>query len=175
MNYKQGDLLAAFEVKEVSHIAIQENCEGLSYFAGISKAIHSKYPELTEKHIKACSVIPFGKIMENNGIFSLYSQYYRGAPSNRKGKQEYFDMLSGQLLEKEITDDFETRCQALAVCLSSVSEYKIEHLGLPLITSALFTCKVRKQGLSDLDYFKKYIAPIVERELKNITVTVYYL
>ena len=48
-------------------------------------------------------------------------------------------------------------------------------LGIPLISSGLAADKQLKGTMTDLEYFKKYIGPIVEEELKDLDVTVYYL
>ncbi len=45
---------------------------------------------------------------------------------------------------------------------------------LPLIASGLAKMRT-KDCISDLDYFKKYIAPTVEECLIDMNVTVYYL
>lgn len=98
----------------------------------------------------------------------MYSQYYPGSP-------------------KENTTHFDTfmqRCAWLKQCLSDLKSYsdylisvynKEVKIGLPLIASGLAADKKLKGDMTDLEYFKKYIAPIVEEELKDLDVTVYYL
>lgn len=178
VKFKQGDLIQAFENNEIDVLLHQENCEGLNYFSGFAKLIHQKYPELTKLHQHHCSQNDiFGtclihnidsKTSSVNGyIVNMYSQYYKGQSSNKTF------LLNGYL----ICDSFENRIIALKNCLKYIDCFFNRNIkiGLPLIASGLATCKERKKGLTDLEYFKKYILSIIEEELKDFDVTVYYL
>lgn len=225
LNYKQGDLIEAFENGEINVLLHQENCEGLSYFAGFAKVLHNKYPGLTKIHIENYQkyLSSDGKLYQCNQIFSfplfykipnkeqwiinLYSQLFRGSPSKKymlghcyidyepqsrdtvklfigdhdayrfpDKKESDDDFASYYGLEYKLFDTFENRCYALRQCLKELTGLaKDKKIGLPLIASGLAACKKRKKELTDLEYFKRYIAPIVEEELKDLDVTVYYL
>lgn len=162
IQYKKGDLLKAFASKEVGVILHQENTEGLRRFSGIAKQIHDSYRGLTTKHVLVCQRPDvFGSIVvhkvEEGTIINLYSQKYRGAPSKR--------------------DTFEERIEALKSCLNKVKQVvsKEDKLGFPLIASGLASDKNRKGNLSDLEYFEKYIASIIEECIAGYDVTIYYL
>jgi hypothetical protein len=173
MKYIQGNILDAFEQNEINVLLHQENCEGLSYFAGFAKVLHQKHPELTKLHQEYCkpkkeyvkgTILPYIVSEEPlKIIYNLYSQIYRGQPSNNK----------------QYVDSFEVRCELLRDCLNSVKThytlFESGKIGLPLIASGLAADKRLKGTMADLEYFKKYIAPIVEEELKDLDVTVYYL
>jgi hypothetical protein len=82
----------------------------------------------------------------------------------------------------KIFDTFENRCYALRCALKEAANMidKSYKIGLPLIASGLAADKELKYKYAlainpDLQYFKKYIAPIVEEEFKDLDVTVYYL
>ena len=164
LKYKQGDLLKAFEEGEVNVLLHQENCEGLGYFAGFAKALHKKYPDLTKLQQEYCKKDVFGTICvydlkDNKYIVNLYAQKYRGSPNNSN-------------------DTIALRFEALRQCLKEVSkQVKNEsfEIGLPLIASGLAASKQLKGTMTDLEYFKKYVAPIVEEGLKDLDVTIYYL
>lgn len=172
MKYNQKDAIEAFENNEINVCLSQSNCEGLNYFAGFAKKLHQKYPELTKMHQEHCKnedvfgTIRVYQFAPTKGIINLYSQKYRGSPNNSD-------------------DNIDLRIEALHICLKEVNnqlkglkeEYseKLLSVGLPLIASGLAADKQRKGTMTDLEYFKKYIAPIVEEELKDLDVTVYYL
>lgn len=168
IKYKQGDLLQAFENGEIDTYIVQENCT-VGMGAGISKAIVEKYPEVKKYNLEQLRIakeapedvlgllIPY---MLNNKryIYGIYSQYYPGSP--QKG--------------------FDTHKQRLNWLFKGLDTFNRSNfninLGLPLISSGL--AKNRELDyISDLDYFKKYIAPIIEDSITNanINVTVYYL
>ena len=165
IQYKQGDLLQAFENKEVNLIAHQENCV-TKYFAGVAKLIHDKYPETIDK-IEHRFFGDFSSNYTKHGIIlNLYSQYYPGSPNSTIFVKDKYELI----------DNYNNRITALEECLWKVRQYfSDKKIGLPLLASGLASCKGRKTSLSDLEYFKKYIAPIVEKCLDDVDVTVYYL
>ena len=177
LKYINKDLLLAFESNEIDICMQISNCEGLSYFAGIAKAIHNKFERLTEAHIEVCKKDDvfgtplFFSINGRKTIINLYSQFYRGKPSERK---LYFGKVNK-------LDNFQTRCEALKSSLELVKEKYEKFLkgvkfGLPLLSSGLAADPLLKAGKNDLNYFKKYIAHIVEDVFDDSwDVTVYYL
>lgn len=178
LKYKQGDAIEAFEQDEINVCLSQSNCEALNYFAGFAKKLHQKYPELTKLHQLHCNqdnvfgssfvYNPNLKITPvNKYIVNMYSQYYRGQPSSN----------NFTLNDYLVCDSFENRTLALKSCLKYVDAkfHREVKIGLPLIASGLAADKKLKGTMTDLEYFKKYIAPIIEEELKDLDVTVYYL
>lgn len=177
IQYKQADLLLVLDNNQVNIILHQENCEGLSRFAGIAKQIHKKFPELTNQHILHCNGLykeVFDKLLgsyiihntNDKLICNLYSQYYRGSPSDR-----YFKTVRNGV-ECELPDDNEFRKEALVNSLDllfnhitkNITAYKLSglHIGIPLIASGLASDKQLKLNMSDLEYFKQYVYHIVE-------------
>lgn len=182
IQYKQGDLIEAFKNKDIHIMAHCENCEGLDYFKGIAKVIHKEYPELTKVHQKTCNrrEMPFGKIAnievdEDQYIYNLYGQVYRGKPSDRV-------VYVNDIKRK---DNLESRLEAIESSLKLMklnihNTYEKEDLsnvkiGIPLLMSGLASEPLMKVGKSDLNYFKKYIFHIVEESLEGLDVTVYHL
>jgi hypothetical protein len=168
LKYKQGDLIEAFEDGDCKTLLHQENCES-KYYAGFAKKIHDKYK--TEHYIRCFGNIDIHLIIGDykRTIISLYSQYYRGQPSDK-----LFKDYSGY----EMQDNFYNRTIALKNSLLQFkhrSKLYDSKIGIPLIASGLAADKRLKGTMTDLEYFKKYIAPIVEEELKDLDVTVYYL
>jgi hypothetical protein len=167
MNYINKNILLAFEQGGVDVLLHQENCVSKGY-AGIAKLIHDKYPSTLPRENRKFGMIEYAEVEESQYIVNMYSQFYPGSPNNSK-----FAHYSGYLLE----DNFENRINALKKCLSEVkkvfntntSNFKI---GIPLIASGLAR-KNGYQSMSDLEYFKTFIAPVVEEILPNVTV--YYL
>ena len=161
VRYKQGDLLQAFEKGEIDIIAHTCNAT-VGMGGGIARGIALKYPEIQvfdsilrkQGNILGTSQ-PF--FVGNKIIYNVYAQYYPG-----KTRLEF--------------DTFEDRIKWLKQCLIWINKWnKDKMIGVPLLSSGLGCDTKRKKGLSDLDYFKKYIAPIVEKCLDNVDVTVYYL
>ena len=172
MKYVNKDLIQAFEDGDCNVILHQCNCtKGMG--AGIAKKIAEKYPLVgfldyglikTKHLIGNCYAVNVGI----GYIINLYSQYYVVSPSN-----------TPLPIEKEVLyDNFQQRIKWLR---NSLQMYRNEYfeekdvIGLPLIASGLASDKKLKGDMTDLDYFKKYIAPIIEEELKDLDVTVYYI
>ncbi len=165
--YKQGSIINALKNGEIEICAIQENCT-VGMGAGISKFLVDEYPEIRKynlEQLKLAKTAPeevLGKaipyLLNNNAvIYGIYSQYYPGGPS-----------IDG-------FDKFEQRLHWLNKGLSYINDSnKGKSIILPLIASGLAKMRT-KDCISDLDYFKKYIAPTVEECLIDMNVTVYYL
>jgi hypothetical protein len=161
IKYKQGDLLQAFENKEVDIIAHTCNAT-VGMGGGIARAIALKYPEIQvfdstlrkQGNILGTSQ-PF--FVDSKIVYNVYAQYYPG-----KTRLEF--------------DTFEDRIKWLKQGLIWINQWnKNKTVGVPLLSSGLGCDLKRKKKLNDLEYFKKYIAPIVEETLVDMDVTVYYL
>jgi len=163
MNYVPGDLIKNFKAKDFDFIAHQCNCHTIG--GGISGVLIENFPRVLEVHNLFINVFGrkdlYGKTALTDttfgDIFNLYSQYQPGACSNHK-------------------DSFEQRCAKLKECLTFINkEYPNRSIGLPLIASGIAADKKLKKDMSDLEYFGKYIAPIVEKCLPDMKVTIVYL
>jgi len=169
ITYKQGNLITAFKNGEINAIAHQTNCTfGLG--AGFAKLIANEFPhvvELDKKHRESNRNTPekiVGSYLTtscNHGwITNLYGQFYTGSPAN-----EYFDT-------------FDQRCNWLRSSMLKLVElpmFKFNFdlkIGIPLLASHRGACQKRRIGLTDLEYFQKYIEPLIPREMD---ITVYYL
>lgn len=166
LEYKQGDLIQGLTSKEVDIIAHQENCEGLNYFHGVAKIVHATFTGLTEQHVEICKTDDvFGNILPHKTdigeVVNLYSQRYRGAP------------------KKSGIDTYENRIISLENSLKKLKLYmeenNIEKLGIPLIASGLAANLEIKGDMTDLEYFKAFVAPIVEKIISDKSIIVYYL
>jgi len=172
IEYIKGDLIQAFDsFQEPCYLLHQENCTSLGK-KGFAKVLYDKYPEANPNQVM---LNWFGEYLLENvnkvigghkAIVNLYCQYYPGSPSNVKAYYSNF----------EIEDNFKNRIVALNKCLDRINALFDEDktIFMPLIASGL----AKDMGLkhdSDLDYFQRYIAPIVEEHLKDFTVKVYYL
>ena len=162
LNYKQGNILQGLASGEASLIAHQENCEGLNYFHGVAKAIHDATEGLTERHVLICKEDDtFGNILVHNNVVNLYSQRYRGG------------------LKSSGIDTYENRNICLENALIKLKQHMetLDNpiLGIPLIASGLASNLKLKGDMSDLEYFKIYVAPIVEKILYDKNIIVYYL
>jgi hypothetical protein len=166
------DLLQAFEDGDCNVILHQCNCtKGMG--AGIAKKIAEKYPEVSkfdknnERLFGSIGIVSL--IKGQKAVCNLYSQYFVGSPSD--------DSFILPESNYRVLDTFENRIVALRHCLTSVRKKVYNHtkIGIPLIASGLAADKKLKGTMTDLEYFKKYIEPIVEEELKDLDVTVYYI
>lgn len=123
------------------------------------------------------------KVNEQQSIINLYAQIFRSSSS--LSKKGMFDAFKYPDVETEelavgtidiVTDSLKNRKFALSEILEAVNHnYKGKSIGLPLIASGLAATKSIKQDMSDLEYFKLMIYPIVEEKLKDVKVTIYYL
>lgn len=159
MKYINKNIFEDFDNGVINVILHQENCVSKG-FAGISKTIHDKYPSTLPRNNRRFGAIESTEVEKDKYIVNMYSQFFTGSPS---------DKTIGGLLE----DNLHNRLNALKICLTNVKQIFLdENIGIPLIASNL----ARLSGydnMSDLEYFKKFIAPVVESVLPNINV--YYL
>lgn len=167
IEYIQGDAIKAFEILDNVALLHQENCQSL-YKAGFAKILYNKYPKANPNSIMSNYFADAIKtyVGDSKCIVNLYSQYYPGKPSNKLGKYDGF----------ELEDNYTNRIKALEYCLyettKSVDEDNI--ILMPLIASGLAK-DTTKEYTSDLDYFKRYIAPVIGEYLKDYNIKVYYL
>lgn len=167
MIYIQGDLINLFKEGYFNCIAHQTNCQKLIR-SGVAGALAKEFPSIRytdEQHYDsfksnedmygtlAVTETPFGDII------NLYSQFQ-----------------GGRCLPTGI-DSFHMRCVMLEAALDKVNkDFKGQSIGLPLIASGLAASKSFKQEYeTDLEYFKKFIAPIVSECLFEMDVTIVYL
>lgn len=170
INYVNKNIFDDFGLdKPIQVIAHQANCLG-SMGAGIAKLIGDKYPNVRNADRKHCNSMSrqllFGTILsvpiDNSPlhVVNLYSQMYLGA-CNDAGRN----------------DDFSKRTDALESALYDLlKEYENtdKQIGIPLIASGI--AKDHTKGIkNDLAYFKKHIAPIVEKVFQDTQINVYYL
>lgn len=168
IEYIQGDIIKAFEELDNVVLCHIDNCSSL-YKKGFAKTLYDKYPKANANSVMTQY---FGDIRktyiqeDNKYIINLYSQYYPGNSSDKLGKYEGF----------ELPDNYNNRIKALEHCLYTVDTVINQDflIIMPLIASGIGKCS-SKEYSSDLDYFKRYIAPIVEEYLKDYNVKVYYL
>lgn len=164
MKYLNKNIFEDFDNGVINVILHQENVVSKG-FAGIAKTIHDKYPSTLPRNNRKFGMIESTEVEEDKYIVNMYSQFFTGSPNSGK----FFDDSTNSLLE----DNFEQRINALKQCLHSVeSTFVDKNIRIPLIASRL----ARLNGydnMSDLEYFKKFIAPVVENILPNINV--YYL
>ena len=174
IEYIQGDIIKAFEELDDVVLLHQENCSSL-HKKGFAKVLYDKYPQANSNSVMSQY---FGNIYDTNinsgkYIINLYSQYYPGNPSNKPGKYQGF----------EVIDNYVNRIKALQYCLKGVV-YFVDNLEetlqdkytiiMPLIASGLAKDST-KEYTSDLDYFQRYIASVIEEYLEDYNVKVYYL
>jgi len=172
IEYIKGDVIKAFKEHQGSCCLMhQENCQSLNK-AGFAKSLYDEFPEANPNKVMSQY---FGEyllksIKEKSEykkfIINLYTQYYPGSPSNKIAK------INGY----ELTDNFNNRINALKNCLKRLNWVLNEDntIFIPLIASGLAKDKT-KNYISDLDYFQKYIAPVIEECLEDFTIKVYYL
>ena len=162
IEYIQGDIIKSFEKLDNVVLLHQENVIS-KYKKGFAKVLYDKYPnaykQVTEDYF---GNIVTTKFDENKYIVNFYSQFYPGKPYKKD-------------------DKYDDRVVALKECLSNLlyDFYGTNFLNnatiiLPLIASGLAK-DITKEYTSDLDYFQRYIAPIIEKYLEDYNVKVYYL
>lgn len=154
MQYIKGDIIEAFENNDIDIIIHQCNCTA-GHGKGIAKVLSTKYPEINIPHIWVYKgdYKPILVGNSNKWIINMYTQVYPGAPT------------------KDKTDSFETRLKWLDRCLKGIAySFRYKIIGMPLIASGLAADKEIKGSMSDLEYFKAYIAPTVEKRIPNAVI-----
>ena len=168
IEYIKGDLIKAFKENEKAVLVHQCNLT-VGMGAGIAKVIADNFPEILEPDIKirTKALERPEQCLGNTVLYHLggqkvianvYSQYFPGNPN-------------------KVFDTFEQRLHWLKLALEKFV-YIYADSGItfymPLIASGLAK-QQNKKCYSDFDYFKKFIAPTIEEELKDFNVKVYYL
>lgn len=197
MKYIKGDLLKAFDKGEINIIAHQCNSANVAYGgfgAGIAKAIRDRYKGIDELDKKTrANTNPIGQAIsfdiDNKRIYNLYSQYFIGSPSNKLFTCDLSLQIDSTEFKEtyDIPDNFMNRLNWLKTSLTLMSnDLPFNHtneltgedsikIGIPLLASGLASQKDLKKNLTDLEYFKMYIAPVVQDTLGGYSITVYYL
>jgi len=151
MIYKKGDLIQAYKDKDVKWLMHQIHSQGKRY-AGFAGKLLQEYPDC----FPTISSTP-GEWHVYSGIFSICAQIYPG------------HCTSG--------DTYEGRLKRLKHAISEIIfVYQIENtekIGIPLIGSGLGADIDMKGNMTDLEYFKQFMAPELDKlELNFIA---YYL
>lgn len=162
MQYKQGDLVTLFKQVEFNLIAQQCNCFNVMG-GGIAGVLCEHFPAIMKKdEYDLNPVSKYGTIqsvkVEQGIIVNMFSQFQPGSCT------------------KTGIDSFEVRLGALRSCLDQINrEYTGATIGLPLIASGIAASVFVKKNMSDLQYFTKFIAPVVEQHLFSLNVVIVYL
>ena len=175
INYIQKDIFEAFDNNEIDIIAHQCNCvsQGVSGFAYY---FFDKFPKIANNHyeyIKKENVFATNlyDIVNNKLLVNMYSQYYPGGPSNNNFLHKNYTYI----------DNFHIRISGLKSCLKSILNLNFIKpdavLGIPLVASGIGADNKLRKGITDLEYFKKYIESVILNSFNNtkITINVYYL
>lgn len=151
MIYKKGDLIQAFKDSDVDCIMHQIHCQGKRY-AGFAGKLLQEFPGCIP--LEPCTPGSYHAVQD---IISLGSQIYPGTATMADG---YIARLN--LLEKAINTVVSDDAQVL--------NYRI---GIPLIGSGLGADLGLKKDMTDLEYFKQYIAPTLDK--LGLNFIAYYL
>lgn len=171
MEYIQGNLIELFKKGKFTDIAHQCNLTSNKSFAGFANYLFKEFPAAIPHNDTIGNIDEFGSYdyvaTQYGNIVNLYSQYYPGSPTNR--------FVEDSL----IVDEFVVRLRALEKALG---EYKEDcnggkiNMGLCLVGSGLAADRDLKGNMSDLEYFKQFVASIIEQfEDSNFKITVVYL
>lgn len=167
MKYIQYDIIEAFKISTNTVLAHQDNCTSF-YKAGFAKKLYTIYPVANPKQVMKRywgQCVYVSSLESGNAICNMYAQYYPSSPSEKLGN--YLNLL--------IPDSFENRTKALVRCLKVTQRrFQDKQIIMPLVSSGLAKDK-SKEYTSDLDYFKRYIEPILLQNLNTENITVYYL
>lgn len=160
MKYVQGGLVKMFKQGKFDLIGHQCNCFSVMG-GGIAGVLASEFPQTTQGNSE--KLLPeekFGTYEVIDNIINMYSQYKPG--SCHRG-----------------VDSFAIRSAALAHILMDVnSVYKGKSIGLPFIASGIAADSFLRKSLgvpTVENYFKTFIAPIIENCLVDMDVTIVYL
>lgn len=155
IEYKTGDLIAAFTAGEVEAIAHQANCQN-TMNSGVAKAIKKAYPEAYEADCQTIKgdtaklgsltfvIVPVARHAPGF-IFNLYGQFYYG----REPGVVYTDLAA-------LANAF----MQMRVCLDAVG---VTSVGLPKLGC----------GLGGAEW--EDVEAIIEEHLEGLDVTVYTL
>lgn len=160
MKYVQGDLIQMFKQGKFDLIGHQCNCFSVMG-GGVAGALAAEFPQITQGSFE--KLLPeekFGAYEVIDGIINMYSQYKPGGC--HRG-----------------VDSFAIRSAALEHILYKINySHKGKSIGLPFIASGI-AADTRLRKSLDVptveNYFKTFIAPIIEECLVDMDVTIVYL
>lgn len=161
LKYVKGDLIQMFKKNQFDYLLHQCNC--FSSGAGFAGALFNEYPDAKPLSQYSYAHVRFGtndyKPTLNGMIVNMFSQFNPGGCTETGA------------------DSFSIRMKALELCLKDINTSISVHskIGMPLIASGIAADKVMKQNMSDIEYFKLYIATLVNHCLPDRDVTVVYL
>lgn len=162
MKYLQGNLIEMFKDGQFDVIAHQCNC--FAGGAGFFYYLQKDFPEIANVYKKS----------ENhpNNLYGEYSEVktYFGTIVNM-----YSQYTPGSCSSVGL-DTFQVRCAILETILTRMNiDFCGLRIGFPLIASGIAADKGLKGDMTDLEYFKFYIEPIIQSTLKDVDVTIVYL
>jgi len=188
LHFINKDIIVGFMNNEIDIIAHQCNCtKGMG--AGVAKQIAVNFPisermdEVVRKDFDLIGINHLIEVEENKYICNMYSQYYIGGPTDKLFKYDTIinssSGLNFRFAEIEIADNMNNRLVFLKDCLHQIKDntnLKDKRLGIPLLASGLAADTNKKTAdMTDLEYFKLYIAPTVLEVLDDRDVFVYYI
>ena len=171
--YKQGNIINALKNGEINVVFHQCNCTvGLG--AGIALALANEFPEL--RNIDK-------KYRDNNDTFVLgaYSSYTDQLMNPSKNWFTIVNLYAQyNIWMSDPLDNYKARLIWLKRAMSTYIRNTLgtgKNYGCVLMGSGLAADPKLKVNLTDLEYFKLYVAPTIEEVMDNfdVSITVYYL
>jgi len=161
IKYIKGNLIQMFKENQFDYLLHQCNC--FNSGVGFAGALFNEYPDTKPLPQYSYTHVRLGtndyKPTLNGMIVNMFSQYNPGGCTDTG------------------VDSFPIRIKALELCLKEINDSISVYakIGMPLIASGIAADKVNKQGKTDLEYFLRYIAPLVNHCLPDRDITVVYL
>jgi hypothetical protein len=156
LNYIQGDVIKALQSGDIKCLAhVCNRTAGMG--AGIAAKLARRYSTVYHADMKIREIKAFDKanliVVPDGVIANIYAMINPGAPY-------------------EIGDSFDERLSRLVDGLFFLEERKyLFPIGIPLVLSGLGRDKSIGKELTDLEYFKSFVAPHIE----HFDLNVYYL
>ena len=151
LEYIKGDAIQALENGDITVLAHACN-HTVGMGAGIAKSIADKYP-VVDSYDKEYGCGGWGtsvlEVGPNKAVLNSYCMMKHGKPT------------------PNTNDSYEARLKRFKADLEEYTD-AADVVGIPLVLSGLAK---HDRSISDLEYFKKYIAP----ELESYNLKVYYL
>lgn len=160
MIFTKGNIIDEFKTGKYDFLLHQANCRGVMG-AGVAGALVSEWPWLEKVDSQFHENFP----MKKYGSYSIFGTNF-GEIVNIYGQFE-----PGSPLDATV-DSFEKRCFHLKKALG---KFASEHSGkilMPLMASGIAANNRLKLGMSDKEYFVRFIMPIVEEALPGWDITV---
>ena len=156
LNYINKDIITAFkegEIKCLAHVCNRTSGMG----AGIAAKLARRYSEVYHADITIREMQAFAEanliVVPDGVIANIYAMINPGAPY-------------------AINDGFDNRLDRLLTGLVFLERRKyLFPTGIPLVLSGLGRDKSKGKELTDLEYFKSFVAPHIE----HLDLNVYYL